>query len=87
MGDVGVQDDLDLPAVYRIQVRGRLDEQWSSWFDGMAIAHQGGTDGPAVTTLHGMVADQSALYGILTKIAYLNLMLISVERGRSLTDG
>ena len=80
MKDVHVQDDLDRPAVYRIQVRGQLDEGWSGWFDGIEITVQGGGDGPAVTTLTGTVADQSALLGILQKIAYMNLVLISVNR-------
>jgi hypothetical protein len=80
MEDVHAQDDLDRPAVYRIQVRGRLDEQWSGWFGGMAIAHQGGGDGPSMTVLTGTVADQAALLGILAKIAYMNLTLISVNR-------
>lgn len=60
--------------VYRIVVRGRLDESWSNWFDGMAIASVDG-----LTELTGAVVDQSALHGILTRIRDLNLTLVSVD--------
>ena len=60
---------------YRITVEEQLDERWSSGFDGMVIRREG-----AVTTLVGPVIDQPALYGILLKIQYLNLTLVSVNR-------
>ena len=63
------------PTVYRIQMRGKLDESWSSWFSGMAIVSD-----DATTTLTGAVADQPALRGILTKLWDLNLDLISVNQ-------
>jgi hypothetical protein len=78
--DVDAHTDLDRPARYEIQIRGRLDEGWSDWFDGMVVTVQGGVDSPLVTTLTGVVPDQSALLGILTKIAQLNLTLLSVVR-------
>ncbi len=62
-------------AVYRITLQGRLDESWSGWFDGMAVAFEGEN-----TCLSGPVADQSALRGILCKLWDLNLVLISVRR-------
>ena len=60
--------------VYRIVVRGRLDESWSNWFDGMAIVCVDG-----LTELTGVVVDQSALHGILARIRDLNLILVSVD--------
>ena len=66
----------DQPATYRIRVQGRLDPQWSDWFDGFAIeAEPGGR-----TLLTGRVADQPALHGILAKISNLALPLLLVER-------
>jgi hypothetical protein len=53
-------------------VRGRLDERWADWFNGMTITSERG-----ITTLAGAV-DQAALHGILSKIRNLNLTLISV---------
>ena len=72
--------DLDLSAVYRIKVRGRLKESWSDWFDGMTIEFLFGPDGMTVTMLTGVIADQSALYGVLNKVRDLGLILLSVER-------
>ncbi len=63
-------------AVYRLRVAARLDERWSSWFEGFAV-----TPGPEGTTcLTGAVADQAALHGVLTKVRDLGITLISVAR-------
>jgi hypothetical protein len=58
---------------YRIQVQGQLDEDWSEWFDGLAITVEG-----SVSTLTAADLDQAALRGILCRIWDLNLVLISV---------
>ena len=47
-----------------IRVKGRIDEQWSEWFDGLTITHVE----PDETVLTGSVTDQSALYGLLAKL-------------------
>jgi hypothetical protein len=70
----------DQPAVYRIQVEGRLDKQISSWFEDMHIAHEYAADGRAITTLVGAVADQAALHGLLSRLYSLDLLVISVTR-------
>ena len=75
----------DEPQFYRIRVRGHLGEDWSRWFDGMAIAVEDVGSPTPVTTLDGVVADQAALRGILSAIWDLGLTLISVnpiERGQ-----
>jgi hypothetical protein len=66
-------------AVYRIQVQGRLGEEWSSWFDGMTITAGEQDGGSVVTTLTGPVVDQAALHGLLSRIRDLNLPLLLVE--------
>ena len=60
---------------YRIQIEGQLDEDWSAWFDGLAIAAEGN-----VSTLTAADLDQAALRGILCRLWDLNLVLISVIR-------
>ena len=75
MKDVNKRLGLDQPARYRIKVRGRLDERWSDWFNGMTITFEGG-----ITTLTGVAADQAKLRGMLSKIWDLNLTVISVDR-------
>ena len=60
--------------IYVIRLEGSLSAQWSDWFDGMAIAYD--TEGN--TTLTGPVADQAALYGLLSRFSDLGLQLNSV---------
>ncbi|MDR2983565.1 MAG: hypothetical protein LBV34_01875 [Nocardiopsaceae bacterium] len=67
------------PGRYAIRVKGHLDSKWSAWFDGLAVARGG--DG--TTILHGQVADQAALHGVLRKIRDLGLPLISVTQDDS----
>lgn len=67
-------------ATYQIQLRGRLRESWSRWFEGAIIASCVLEDGHAITTLTCDHLDQAALHGILNKIRDLNLILLSVTR-------
>ncbi len=70
---------LDEAATYRIKVQGRLNDTWSAWFDGMTVSVEANGDGTAVTTLAGSVADQGALYGLLSRIRDLGLPLLLVQ--------
>jgi hypothetical protein len=63
------------PARYEIRVAEVLDRRWSAWFDGLHISGQG-----EETVIRGLLADQPALHGLLTKIRDLGLCLISVRR-------
>jgi hypothetical protein len=60
---------------YRIKLKGRLNKQWTDWFDGLTITYEDDT-----TILTGPIADQAALYGFLIRIRDLNLPLLLVER-------
>ena len=62
------------PGRYEIRVKGHLADRWAGWVDGMSITRQ--ADG--TTLLHGPVADQSALHGLLRKVSDLGLPLLSV---------
>jgi hypothetical protein len=64
------------PGWYEICLKGHLGTRWAAWFDGLAIAQ--GSDG--TTIIHGPVADQAALYGLLQKVRDLGLPLISVNQ-------
>jgi hypothetical protein len=62
--------------VYRIRIKGHLDNSWSEWFDGLTISNEeNGT-----TALTGAIADQAALHGLITKVRNLGLSLLLVER-------
>jgi len=64
----------DGPPHYEIRLRGRLDQRWAAWFDGLALtAAEDGT-----TSLRGPVTDQAALHGLLQKVRDLGLPLLSV---------
>jgi hypothetical protein len=67
---------MDKPSFYDIRVEGHLSDRWSDWFDGLAILN----DPNGETILRGSFVDQAALFGTLTKIQGLNLILISVNR-------
>lgn len=64
-----------MAAHYRITIKGALDDSWSTWFDGMAVAQDANGD----TTLEGAVRDQTALHGLLARVRDLGLTLIAVE--------
>jgi hypothetical protein len=57
---------------YQIKIRGRLDPSWSEWLGGLEIA-PGEVDGSPFTILTGYVADQTALFSILTRMRDMNL--------------
>jgi hypothetical protein len=61
---------------YEIRVKGRLGSRWAPWFDGMTLTS--GEDGTSV--ISGVVADQSALHGLLRKLSDLAMPLVSVTR-------
>jgi hypothetical protein len=67
-------------AIYEIQVRGKLDQDWQQWFNGLTVTLSYASEQPPTTTLTGPVADQAALRGMLCKLWDLNLTLISVHR-------
>ena len=58
-----------------IRVKGRIDEHWSSWFEGLAVTHPAQGE----TVLTGEVVDQAALYGILARLRDLGLSLTFVD--------
>ena len=59
---------------YEIRLKGHLDTRWAAWFDGLSLTHE--SDG--TTVIHGPVADQAALHGLLQKVRDTGLPLVSV---------
>lgn len=62
--------------IYEIRVKGQLDQQWSAWFEGLTISH----DGDGNTVLRGPLVDEAALHGVLIKVRNLALPLLSLTR-------
>jgi hypothetical protein len=61
---------------YEIHLKGHLNSRWAAWFDGLSLTNE--SDG--TTIIHGLVADQAALHGLLRKVRDVGLPLISVTR-------
>jgi hypothetical protein len=59
-----------------IRVKGRIDQDWEDWFDGLKITYTEQGE----TILSGPVLDEAAMYGILSKLRDLGLQLLSVNR-------
>ena len=57
-----------------IHLKGRINQQWSGWFDGLAISYSD----RKTTIITGIVTDQAALYGVISHLRDLGLQLISV---------
>jgi len=60
---------------YQIRVRGRLGQTIRSAFPALGARADGGD-----TVLTGVLADQAALYGVLSEAEALGLQLIEVRR-------
>ena len=58
-----------------ILIKGQIDTHWSEWLGGLEIAHIG----QGQSRLGGSIADQAALYGILTKLRDLDMELIALN--------
>ena len=65
-----------MPDYYQIRVKTHIDLDWSAWFDRLMITH----DADGCTTISGKVADQAALYGLISKARNLGLTLVAVQR-------
>ncbi len=64
------------PFEIEIVIQGQLDPRRSGWFEGLTLTPQ--PDG--TTRINGMVADQTALFALISRIRDLGLTLISVNR-------
>jgi hypothetical protein len=58
-----------------IRIKGKIDKDWTDWFGNLAVSHSSKGD----SILTGGVKDQAELRGVLTRLADLNLELISVN--------
>jgi len=58
-----------------IRIKGKVDKGWMDWFGNLTITHS--SQGDSILT--GSVQDQAELRGVLTRLADLNLELISVN--------
>jgi hypothetical protein len=62
-------------ALYEIRIDGVLDDRWADRFRGLQVSNDG-----TKTVIAGLLPDQSALHGLLTRVRDLGLTLISVRQ-------
>jgi hypothetical protein len=65
-----------------IRVKGRIDEDWKEWFEGLSITYTEENE----TVFSGEVADQAALYGYIAKLRDLGLPLVLVKPSEEKVD-
>ena len=70
--------EVDTSAVYRIQCVGELDESWTDRFGGLKINSSSQGNRQTITTLSGLLPDQTALFVVLQSLYDLRLPLLSV---------
>jgi len=58
-----------------IRVKGCINQQWSEWFGGLTISHSDIDE----TVLSGLIPDEAALYGIISRLRDLGLKLTSLR--------
>ena len=63
---------------FEIRVRGYLHSHWSEWLEGLEVKLL--ENGEMI--LFGPIVDQAALLGVLNKLSYLNLSLLSVNESK-----
>jgi len=66
-------------AKYQIKIQGRQTEGWSDWMGDLEIVADRNPGEITITTLTGIVKDQSGLHGLLNRIRDLSIPLISVQ--------
>ena len=64
---------------YRIDLLGELDHSWSTELGGMSVKNIYAADGQVCTTLHGTLADQAALLGVLDLVCSLGMPVLLVQ--------
>ena len=67
------------PAIYKIRVRGHLDDEWSDRLGGVQVTATHGLGGVKETLIIGCFSDQGALTGVLNTLYELHLPVVSVD--------
>jgi len=75
----GMNIKFEAAAVYRIRVKGHIDDSLSDQLGGMIITRAFSSNKEPITILVGQLRDQAALSGILSEIYEMHLPLLTVE--------
>lgn len=66
------------PAIYQIEVLGKISTEWVDRLSGMSAAYEEGNKG-MVSILTGRLSDQAALSGVLNSLYDMHLTVLSVK--------
>ena len=72
-------DLFESPGLYRIRVRGHIDDSQSQYLGGMVITRAFSRDNEPLSILVGQLQDQAALSGVLNELYDRRTPLITVE--------
>lgn len=67
------------PSDYELRVCGRISTHAAAWFEGMTLTVDEATT-PPQTIIRAPVVDQTALYGLISRVRDLGLTLLAVAR-------
>lgn len=73
-----MNQSLEVPYIYRIEIEGHLDPKWAAWLSEAIIRMDTISDNDGGTMMVVSVPDQAGLRGLLNRIWDLNLRLLSV---------
>jgi hypothetical protein len=62
-------------AQVKIKIKGSIDPEWSDWLAGMQVTALENRE----TLLTGELVDQAALFGVLSRLYSLGLVLLSMQ--------
>ena len=77
-GNVPSACDPGAPLIYEIRIQGHLGQDWTGWFEGLAITLADNGE----TVLTGPVVDQAALHGLRRSVHDVGMPLLSVTNVR-----
>lgn len=66
---------INMYETYQFRLKGHLDKSWAEWLNDMSIVQR--PDGTTLIT--GQIADQAALFGLLSRLRDLGMPLLSVN--------
>ena len=72
--------EADEPAVWRICLDGRIEENWAEWFKWASVRCVVSLEGGWQTVAEGELHDRGALRGLVTRLLDRNISVVSVDR-------
>lgn len=73
------QEPIEPDCRYEFVVNGRLEQDIVGWFEDMTLTVDDSVF-PAQTIIRGLIRDQAALYGFISRLRDLGLTLISMQK-------